>query len=75
MIKSKLRPEQLSRAKRRVKQHEAVKTKEEIRKAKESTKELAQYVTVLKKEQIKVQKLLLKAQSHLARLMAKLDAA
>lgn len=74
VIETKLRPEQLSKAKKRVKQHKEAKVKEEIREAKQSMKELAQYVVVLNKEQIKIQGDLEKAQRHLTLLQKRLAA-
>jgi hypothetical protein len=51
------------------------KIKKAIREAKLAMKEAADYVVELKKEQVRVQKSLEKAELNLARLKAKLDAA
>jgi alpha/beta superfamily hydrolase len=84
IVATKLTPEQLSRAKRRVKQHlghsvtgagkKRDKIKKAIREAKLAMKETADYVVEIKKEQVRAQKSLEKAELNLARLKAKLDA-
>jgi hypothetical protein len=84
LVATKLKPEQLSRAESRVKQHlghsvarageKRDKIKKAIREAKLAMKETADYVVEIKKEQVRAQKSLEKAELNLARLKAKLDA-